>query len=400
LKVLQICHKVPFPPTDGGAQLVHYATMGLVANNVKVKVVALNPTRNHINIENLPLEYIESIDLETVRIETKLNIFKAIRNLVRHESYFIERFYSIDFEKKLRSILEFESFDIVQLEHLYLCRYIELIRKLTKAKIILRPQNIEHVIWKRFRKSVNNPLKKFFLDTSVERLKIFEERAPHLVDGIMPLTDEDMFFFRNLTSKIPIWKVPMGYNYENLKNYDFDKQYLSKPIVYHLASMDWLPNIEAMRWFFKKVVPLLYKKNIHFSIAGRNMPQWIYKYRANNIEIKEVIDHPLAYQENKSIMIVPLWSGSGIRAKIIEGLALGKTIISTTIGAQGIEFENGHDMIIADTPFEFARQIERCCNSPWLCKEIGRNARKLSHDYYHYMGTGRKMVSFYNNLLC
>jgi glycosyltransferase involved in cell wall biosynthesis len=172
-------------------------------------------------------------------------------------------------------------------------------------------------------------------------------------------------------------------------------------MVYHLGSMDWLPNLEAIAWFFENVYPIIIKRGcpVKFSIAGSNMPPWVYKYRSANMEILGTIKKPLEYQADKSIMMVPLWSGSGIRAKIIEGLALGKTIISTTIGAQGIEYEVGENILIADTPSSFAEQIIQCYLTPGLCREIGYNARKLSESRYHFMNTAKKMVGFYNQLL-
>lgn len=392
---------MPFPPIDGGAQVMHYTTKGLLANEVDVKTLAINPTRKFIDINTLPDDYKKSIRFESVKINTNIKLLNSFLNLFDKESYFIERFLSKDFEKKLQSIFESEEFDIVQLEHLYLCKYIKSIRTFSKAKIVLRPQNIEYVIWERYIKSIKNPIKKYPLNIAISRLKKFEQSVNDQLDGIIALTKEDADIFNSFSKKIPIIIIPMGFDYEKLIGYDYEKQYMGSPIVYHLGSMDWLPNVEAIKWFFEKVFPILKKQQIqiNFSIAGRNMPPWVYQYKAKNVDILGEINKPIEFQQDKSIMIVPLWSGSGIRAKIIEGLALGKTIISTTIGAQGIEYKNGENILIADTPDEFAKQITRCVASPVLCKKIGQNARKLSFSSYHYKNTAKKMIAFYDQLL-
>jgi glycosyltransferase involved in cell wall biosynthesis len=392
---------MPFPPSDGGAQLMHFTTKALLANNIDVKTLAINPTRNFINVETLPREYVSSTKFEAVKINTKINLLNLFLNLFKKESYFIERFFSKEFEHKLKSILESESYDIVHLEHLYLCKYIDAIREVSDARILLRPQNVEFIIWERYLKCIKNPFKKMFLKTAIRRLKKYEQNVNDQLDGIAALTQQDADIFSSFSDTIPVTIVPMGYDYERLTGYDFHKQYHSSPVVYHLGSMDWLPNVEAVRWFLNQVLPILNQTIVSFkiTIAGSNMPKWVYRYQSKEIEISGNIGNPLEFQEDKAIMIIPLWSGSGIRAKIIEGLALGKTIISTTIGAQGIEYENGKDILIADTPEEFAEQIIRCIKSPELCRKVGQNARSLSVRRYQSDNTAKAMIGFYHQLL-
>lgn len=392
---------MPNPPLDGGAQVMHFTTKGLLANGINVKTLAINPTRNLVGLDLLPADYIENTRFECVTVDTKIRPFQIFTNIFRSESYFIERFISANLELKLKDLLQAESFDIIQIEHLYLCKYIDILKKYSDAKIILRPQNVEYIIWERYIKNIRNPIKKIILKISIKRLKKYEQTVLADLDGIIALTEEDADLFRSFSNKTPIIIVPMGYDYENIKKYDFKKQFIHKPIIYHLGSMDWMPNVEAIQWFIKYVIPYLEK--IQFPakiiIAGKKMPSWVFKCKSNIIEVIDEVNNPLEFQEDKQIMIVPLWSGSGIRAKIIEGLALGKTIISTSIGAQGIKYENGKNILIADTPAEFANQIIRCVNSIELCKTISANARKLSMQNYHYQNTAKSMICFYLTLL-
>ena len=401
MKVLQICHKMPYPPLDGGAQVMHYTTKGLLNKNTDLTVLAINPTRNFIDLDSLPQKYTEQTKFSCVTIDTSIRLLNVIKNIFRKESYFIERFISSEFVSKITSLLAAEKFDIIQLEHLYLCKYINILKKNSDAKIILRPQNIENIIWERYCASIRNPLKKRILKIAIERLKKYEKSVSTDLDGIMALTKEDAAWFRSFNNQIPIGLVPMGYNYENLNGYDFKKQYTIEPVVYHLGSMDWLPNVEAVKWFINNVIPELEKRQFSgkIIIAGRGMPSWVYKYNSNILEIIGEVKSPLKFQEDKQIMIVPLWSGSGIRAKIIEGLALGKTIISTSIGAQGIDYNNDKNILIADSPQAFADQIIQCVSSKALCRKIGEGARKLSLQKYHFEITAIKMLNIYDQLL-
>lgn len=104
------------------------------------------------------------------------------------------------------------------------------------------------------------------------------------------------------------------------------------------------------------------------------------------------------FQEDNAIMIVPLLSGSGIRAKIIEGMAMGKTIISTSVGAQGIDYTNNENILIADSPEEFVTQLEKCVNSKQLCRKIGNNAMNFAMEKFRVKSCAKKMIDFYVKL--
>lgn len=391
---------MPFPPTDGGAQVMHFTTKGLLGNGIDVKVLAINPTRNFVNHDLLPTTYVAESKFESVIVDTRIKPLNLIINLFRRESYFIERFISLDFENKLRQLLKSEQFDIIQLEHLYLCIYIRTIKEFSKAKVILRPQNVEYVIWERYKSNVRDIFKKIILNIATKRLKKFEQGAFADIDGVIALTKQDAELFQLFSPETPMIVVPMGYDYDRLSNYDFEMQFNNNPVVYHLGSMDWLPNVEAVDWFVNKVIPCLLQLQFRnkIIIAGRNMPSRIFQLQSDILEVIDEVDNPLIWQSDKQIMIVPLWSGSGIRAKIIEGLALGKTIISTSIGAQGIDFIDGVHLLIADTPLEFAKMIVKCVNSEELCRYISRNARELSEQKYHCQYNASEMVNFYHKL--
>ncbi|MBK9480349.1 MAG: glycosyltransferase [Bacteroidetes bacterium] len=401
LKVLQLCHKIPYPAQDGGAQVIHFTTQGLLNKGIELKIIAINPTRNFVPLHSLPIEYKQSTRFEAITVDTAIKPVRFLLNLLKKESYFIERFKSNEFENKLSTVLLAESFDIIQLEHLYLCIYLPILRKFSKAKIILRPQNVEYQIWEGYQNQVKNPVKKLLLKIATARLKKYEQNTVKCVDGILALTKNDAVVFSSFVSTVPIEIIAMGYEYSKLKEYNFENQFLNKPVVYHLGAMDWLPNVEAIDWFLDKVLPILQSKKagVKIILAGRNMPNKYFTYQSDMLEINAEVYEPLKFQEDKPILIVPLLSGSGIRAKIIEGLALGKTIISTNIGAQGINFTNGKDLIIADTAEDFANQIIRYASSIEMCKSVSLEARKLSRSYYTSEVTSTNMIEFYTKLL-
>ena len=116
MKILQLCHKVPFPPKDGGCLAMHNLTIGLIDEGHEVKVLSINTKKHFVDISKLSEKYTQASQIEAVYVDTDVKIVEAFVNLFKDESYNISRFYSLDFEKKLIEVLKQNKFDIVQLE--------------------------------------------------------------------------------------------------------------------------------------------------------------------------------------------------------------------------------------------------------------------------------------------
>jgi polysaccharide biosynthesis protein PslH len=403
LKVLQICHKFPFPPVDGGAQAIYYTSLGLLHKEIGLKILAIDTPRQGYANQELKADFYKKTRFEYATVDTGIRKFKILSNFFTTRSYFIERFYSVNFSSTLESILKAETFDIIQIEHLYLCIYLDVIKRNSKAKVVFRPQNVEHIIWERYRQNLKNPFKKLFLQIATRRLKKFETNIISQVDGIIAITRDDAGFFkaRNKTN-VPVISIPMGYNMGPANaSIDASRQYENFPHFYHLGSMDWMPNTEAVSWFIREVYPLFANlcPNAYVHLAGRYMPEKFMRRSSEKLIIESAVKKSEEFQQDKAIMIVPLKSGSGIRAKIVEGMAMGKTIISTTTGAQGINYTPGKNIIIADSAEEFAEKMAMCARSPELCRETGSQALLLAQKDHDHVKCADDMIRFYSKIL-
>lgn len=398
MKVLQLCHKMPFPVKDGGAFSIHNTALGLAHQGVDLTVMAVNTPKDWVDPASIPLEFSRKVNFEWSEINTCIRPFKIFTNIFSNKSYFVERFWSESWNNHLIRILHENDFDIVQLEHLYMGLYLSTIRSHSKAKIILRPQNVEAMVWRRCISCMKNPVKKNYLKIATSRLAKFEKNLAGNVDGIIAISPGDAEVFGKLAPGIPVISIPLGYDERLCRNIIDHNDYEETPVFYHLGSMDWLPNEQGIKWFIEHVMPLL--KNdlpwFRFRIAGKNMPGWIKDINNNHIVVDGEVEDACLYHKDKMVMIVPLLSGGGIRAKIIEAMALGKVVISTGIGAEGIPCTNDTDILIADTSEEFVQQIARCSESADLRRKIGLNARKLVEKKFDCRFTAQNMIQFYN----
>ena len=399
MRILQLCHKTPFPPRDGGSIAMNNLTQGLIKLGNEVQVLAINTPNNYINISTLDNNYREQTNIQAVYKDTSIKISSALYNLFSNKSYNIERFISKDFENLLTQFLSENEYDIVQLESLFVAPYLGLIRKMSDAKIVLRAHNVEFEIWHRRYLACKTPLKKNYLKLLARRLKSYEINLLNQYDAIVSITSRDTKILKDLGCELPIVDIPVGIDRDKFET--SDPNVSPVPIsLFHLGSMDWMPNMEAIEWFLRDIweevkisVP-----GIKLHLAGKNMPEQLLQQKDKDIHVEGEITNALDYMGEKGIMIVPLLSGSGMRVKIIEGMALGKMIISTSIGAEGIEYENGKNILIANTPKEFVQMINKAANNPTYCQSVGKEAKELVKSKYDNDGISLKLLDFFHSI--
>ncbi len=402
MKVLQLCYKMPYPIRDGGEYSIYHSGLSLMTQeNVELKVIAINSPKFWVEVEDMPKSYREATRFEAIQVDTRIKLPALLKNLFSRQSYFVSRFYDPAFEQKLIEVLQHESFDILLLEHVYLCCYLECLRKHSKAKVVLRAQNIEFQLWESYTRHHKNPVLKAYLGLNTRKLKRFEKAMFNQLDGLIALTENDKNQLVRFAPETPAVSIAIGFDFDKLKGYDAQLQFRDPPLIYHLGSMDWRPNIQGVSWFISEVLPLLIQQrpDIRIHLAGKKMPASFYEHASPQLIIDGEVEDAMQYQQDKAILIVPLLSGGGIRVKIIEGLAMGKTIVSTTKGAEGIPYEAGKHLLIADTAEAFAAQLIRAYDDPELCRSISHAAKKLAGECYELGAIGRRKVTYFRELL-
>lgn len=398
MKVLQICNKPPVPATDGGCIAMNNITQGLLNEGCEVKIVAINTPKHFVEQHQLPAAYIEKTAIELIFVDTSIKWYRAFINLFSTKSYNIERFYSKHLENRLIQILSTDTFDIIQLESLYVAPYLSTIKKYSNAKVVLRAHNVEHLIWKELAIQTPDIVKKWYLYLLANRLHRYENKLIRLFDGIACISGQDKIDFEQMKCAVPIEVIPLGIDIEK-ENKSIAKS--TEFSLFHLGSMDWKPNVDGILWFMKDVWPSITKKhpNLKIYLAGRKMPLQIKQFSNNKVIVENEVKDALEYMADKQIMIVPLFSGSGIRVKIIEGMVLGKTIISTSKGATGIHYKKGESILIADNKQEFIEAITTCVENEDRTFSIGAKAKKIAEETYDNQVITKKLITFYQQLI-
>ena len=400
MNILILANKPPYPTKDGSSLATLNMAIGLAENGNKVKVLAFATQKHPCTIEEIPNEIKALIDFELVNINTSINPFKAIANILFSKLPFnVERFVDKSFSQKLTGILKQDKFDIIQLEGLYLVAYIQDIRKVCNTPIVYRSHNIEHEIWRRIATNEKNSLKAWYFKLLSKRIAMMEEEITKQVNALVAISkrDESWFLSRNFSN--PSISIPSGYK----RNGTSDLTGFTNNDICFLGSLDWIPNQEGLIWFLDNIWPKIKtnQPSISLHIAGRNAPIDLVERFKNEIGIKYhgEIQNAKDYLNCFSILVVPLLSGSGIRVRIIEGMMLQKAIITTSIGIEGIDVKSGDEAIIADSPIDFAEATIELINNQTLRTRIAEKARNFAISNYDNTLLTQKLIEFYKQIV-
>lgn len=397
MKILQLANKIPYPPKDGGAIATLNIAKGLAERGHEVTILGMNTSKHYFDLNLLPESLKNKIIFRDVKIDTGLSIFSGLLNLLfSGYPYNAVRFFNHKFEEALKRILQENEFDIIQLEGLYLMYYIDIIRQNSNARVAFRAHNIEHEIWERSALQERSILKKYYLKVLSKRIKNFKLKILNKYDILIPITKRDENQFLIFGNKMPTIVIPVGTDVE--KDISAADE-INFPGVFFIGTLDWFPNQEGLIWFLEQVWPkvIAIVPDITFHVAGRNAPPWLASRLKNspNTHFYGEIDNAREFIDQNALMIAPLFSGSGMRVKIIEGMARAKAILTTQIGAEGIDVENGRHILIENNDTDFAAQIVELMRNKSRYISIGKNAREFVEHNYDNQKIVQNLEAFY-----
>lgn len=397
MKILILSNRVPFPQNGGYPIVVRNTILGLVNEGHEVSVFTVNNRKQLTDIQTDDA-LISRINYQSYDVDLGLSFKNFMLNLLGRRNYNVDRFYNEGFERILVEELKRVQYDIVQFEGLFMSAYLPAVRKNTSAKLIYRAHNIEYLIWKRLSEQKSDPIKRWYLSLLAKRIKKYELGHLDQFDAIATLTAEDRQTMLDHGTRIPVKVIPVGID---LTRYNPDYEKTEYPSLFFLGALDWMPNREGMEWFLENFSQDLTDGDlkVRFYVAGHNIPEAFDDYEVlGKIFISGEVDDGLEFVNSKAIMVVPLLSGGGMRVKIVEGMAMQKCIITTTFGAEGINYQNGHNILIADDREQFHDAIKRAISDENFCKQIGINARKLVEQEHDTNKVTSQLIAFYREI--
>jgi glycosyltransferase involved in cell wall biosynthesis len=398
MKILLVTKKFPYPLREGEPIAIYYLARSLVQLGHELDLLVLNTSKHYFDPAELPAAANFFNEIHSVRVDNHISIRGAVKSLLAGKSYILDRFHSLAFEKKLVDLLRKTQYDVVQLETIYLAHYLTAIRQNSSAIVSLRAHNVEHEIWERVAATSNNLLKKWYLRNQNKHLKCFELAQLNSFDVLLAITGRDLDALRQMGYQNEATIVPVGIN---LHDYPIDNQRVAQgQCACFIGALDWMPNQHGVAWFLENVwkkLATIYPK-AQFHVAGKNTPEWLRNKLEPAAKVHGEVADAKAFLQRFPIMVAPLFSGSGIKIKVLEGMALERVVITTSIGVEGISAEHGRHLLIADTADEFEKQLRWCFENPVNALEIGHAARQFIHRNFDNLEIAGRVDAIYNKL--
>jgi glycosyltransferase involved in cell wall biosynthesis len=354
-----------------------------------VDVVALNQAKFHV--DSLPA------GVAVVDIDTSFYLRAAFWKWRLRMPMLVARFYSRRFERLLRDRLRATRYDVIHLEGQFLLPYVPAIRRETRAPIVLRAQNVEFRIWERLAEQASG-IQAQALHHIASTLGAWETAHLDDCDALVPIAAEDERDFRELGATKPSLVLPCGID----TRMPLPATAVDPHHVYFIGSMRYRPNQEAVRWLADEAWPrvLALEPRARLTVAGSGFPVDLREHLVQRgIDVAADVPDVRTFSAPFRAMLAPLFSGSGMRIKVLEAMSLGKPVIATPLGAGGIEVTSGENILLAGDPAELAQQVVRCMNDDALAQRIGNAARALVVERYDADVLATQLVDFYDGLL-
>ncbi|MEJ6777237.1 MAG: glycosyltransferase family 4 protein [Crocinitomicaceae bacterium] len=388
MRILYITHKPIYPIIDGGCVAMNNFLKCLLKAEVKVKHICISTNKHPFDFSLHPLEYQSSINIDNHYIDTDVTHTRGFFGLFQSGSYNINRFHCKNLQKRIGHELEQHEYDCVILESLFTTTYIDSIRSKSNSTIFIRTHNIEHKITSDLAKNASGA-KRVYLSKLSKDLKVYEIEALNKADGILSISKNDTEQLKNLGIMTPIKNIGVAIPIKEIQN-NYDSSG-----IFHLGSMNWQPNIEAVKRLInifpeiKKSAPLC---EVH--IAGSAENSKLKSHPKNQIYFDGFVDDPNEFAINKGILVSPITSGSGVRIKILEMMSIGIPIITTTLGASGINHHDSNALVIADNDTEIIDATLKLIKNKNIRKEVGQNAIEYIRKNHNIESISKEIIEF------
>lgn len=314
-------------------------------------------------------------------------------HLFSPQPYGIKKFCRSDVRRRLNDQLAKEKYDVM------VCDFLTpagIIPWNSRVPIVLFTHNVEAMIWRRHYEVATHPVWKAISWWEWRRMEAAERRYLRLADRVLTVSETDRDAFAPVIPNRSITVIPTGVDVDYFR--PIDEREKPSSLVF-TGSMDWLPNEDAMFYFVKSIFPLIQQQcpNLSLEIVGRHPSQKMKSLVTENSSVRLTgwVEDIRPYLARASLCIVPLRIGGGTRLKIFEAMAAGKAVVSTTVGAEGLPVESGKNILLADTPEEFANSVLSVLRDDRLKLSLGREARTLVEENYSW----RKIAESFSHTL-
>ena len=398
-KMLFLCQTLPFPP-DGGVQIRSFNILRLLSQCFDITALCFFRQATRSTPEAVmggvaglsPYARVEAFSIPQEHSKSRM-LWDHMRSILSRRVYTRFAYESVAFMSRLRTLLREECFDIVHMDSLDLSLYLP---ALPHIPVVCTHHNVESALLMRRAKTERSTLRKRYLQLQARFMESEEKRYCGMVSLNVVVSPEDA---RCLAAHVPeaaIQIVPNGVD---------TKVFLPgagghRGVVF-VGGASWFPNRDAMEYFAHEILPLLRhdQEDLQVTWVGRSSDAIRDTYnQEHGIELTGYVDSIEPYVAEAACYIVPLRVGGGTRLKILDAWAMGKAVVSTSVGCEGLDARDGENILIRDTPQAFAAGVRQILTDTTLRRRLAAAARDTAERTYDWDVIGSKMIAAYSSL--
>lgn len=396
MNVLWVSHLLPYPP-KGGALQRSYNLLREVATSHEVHLVAFNQAAIHPDpyaveeaVKALQV-FCKTVAVVPIPSDTAIGgkYRLAVRSLFTELPYTVNWLESAAMKVLIQDALRNGAVDVGYFDTISLAPFRTL---LGHTPAVLNHHNIESEMLLRRAAKEDSLVKQAYFAIEAVKLRRYEEEICGDFACNTTVSDLDA---QRLQAIVPSARTAVIANGVDTDFFRPDHGGMRPRSVVFAGGMTWYPNREAMRYFFREVWPLLLQTypDVTFELVGRDPPAEVVALarKYSNIHVHGFVDDVRPFISQSEVYVCPILDGGGTRLKIVDALAMGKAVVSTSIGCEGISVVPGRDLLIADTPAEFVSQIARLFEDRMFRESVQASARRVAEDIYDWKRIGARL---------
>jgi sugar transferase (PEP-CTERM/EpsH1 system associated) len=392
LNVLVIAARLPFPPRWGFATRVYHLTRQIAARH-NVTLLTYAGSADAENVERLRQEFaVETVTRDHPSRRAKRA--KQLRSLASRTPYDSLATHSADMQRLIDRVAAAQRVDVVQIESTLL----SIFRLPKDALVIVDEHNIDYEYYDRMRENERSPLRRAFYRLEQLRFRRFEQRCWREVDGCVMTSEREAAEVRQVAPETPAIGVPNGVDVDYFQ--PSEEPVEPRTIVFN-GTLDYRPNLDGAAFLVEQILPRLRERHpdVRVMLVGRGSTADLESFSGPGVEVTGEVPDVRPYLARAAVVAVPIRTGSGTRLKVVEGLAMGKPMVSTTLGCEGVDVRHEEHLLIADTPETFAESLARLLDDPDYGEALGRAGRRKMVDEYSWAYAGELLESLYRRVV-
>jgi glycosyltransferase involved in cell wall biosynthesis len=403
MKILLITHLLPYPPR-GGCSLRNFNLIRQASRKHDIHLLTFFQRAHLSESSDIELnagemrKYCSRVEVFEIPIDSNPIGWYALlaANLISPTPYSPWKFRSRSMADAVKKHIAENDYDLVEIGTIALAEY----RKISNdIPCLLVHHNIESELLMRRAQSLTNPLASWYVALQGKKLHKYEAAACQSFDFHTTVSDRDAKILRDMRPDVRVAVVPNGVDTEYFKPGSGGE--IDSRLVF-VGGMGWYPNRDAMQFLIQEIWHLIEREvsDVTMTLIGKQPSKGIVEFSARHPGFKCLgfIDDVRPHIDEAAVYIVPLRVGGGTRLKILDAMAMGKAIVSTSIGCEGIDVTDGENIIIANTPTEIAQAVVRLFEDREERARLGKNARETAERLYSWEKIYPKLEAVYQQL--